>query len=212
MTLLTEDALKLVLALIVGGVVGAEREYRDRAAGLRTIILICLGATLLTMLSFRLAGPRGDTGRVAANIVTGIGFLGAGAILRSHGRIVGLTTASAIWMAAALGMGIGAGQYLVVLVSVALVLIVLLMFPRVEALMGRLSHTRRYEVICEPSAEKCTELKALFEENGLRIVRHSRRRAGDDLICRWEASGLPAAHERLVDQLVVHPDVRAFRG
>ena len=104
MVLLPEDILKLVFAVVVGGALGAEREFRDRAAGFRTIILICTGATLFTMFSVKLGGPQ-DPARIAASIVSGVGFLGAGAIMRGPVRVVGLTTASTIWLAAALAWG-----------------------------------------------------------------------------------------------------------
>jgi putative Mg2+ transporter-C (MgtC) family protein len=102
------------MAVLVGGIVGAEREYQDKAAGFRTIILITLGSTLFTIFSLSM-DPGFTQTRVAANIVTGIGFLGAGAIVRDGGRIAGLTTAATIWLSAALGMGIGAGQLYFVL-------------------------------------------------------------------------------------------------
>jgi putative Mg2+ transporter-C (MgtC) family protein len=92
----------------VGGIIGAEREFRHRAAGFRTIILICLGSTLFTMFSLRLGGATSPV-RIVAHMVTGVGFLCAGVILEEGRRIVGLTTASTIWFTAALGMGIGGG-------------------------------------------------------------------------------------------------------
>jgi putative Mg2+ transporter-C (MgtC) family protein len=104
------DLLKLLFACLAGGLIGVEREFRDKSAGFRTLILICLGATLFTMMSPRFAAI-GDPGRIAAGIVSGIGFLGAGVILRDRGRIMGLTTAATIWMTAAIGMAIG-GQFL----------------------------------------------------------------------------------------------------
>ncbi|MCJ7512079.1 MAG: MgtC/SapB family protein [Anaerolineales bacterium] len=102
MFLIPEDLLKLGLAVMAGGLIGIEREYRDKAAGLRTLIFICLGAALFTILSSRLAGDNDPT-RIAAGIVAGVGFLGAGVILREGGRVVGLTTAAAIWHTTALG-------------------------------------------------------------------------------------------------------------
>src|SRR3990170_2055526 len=99
----------LVVAVLLGGAVGLERELRGKAAGLRTNILICLGATLFTHLSIHLAGPSGDPGRIAAQVVTGIGFLGAGTILHTRGAIAGLTSAATIWLVAAIGVAIGAG-------------------------------------------------------------------------------------------------------
>ena len=106
-----ELAIKLLLSVLVGGIVGAEREYRDKAAGFRTILLITLGATLFTIISEELAGSANDPGRVAAGIVAGVGFLGGGVIFKHHGNVSGITTAATVWVAAALGMGIGAGEY-----------------------------------------------------------------------------------------------------
>src|SRR5574342_200803 len=105
----TEYLIKLGMAVLVGGVIGAEREFQDKAAGFRTIILITLGSTLFTIFSVSM-DPGFTRTRIAANIVTGIGFLGAGAMIREGGRIAGLTTAATIWLSAALGMGIGAGE------------------------------------------------------------------------------------------------------
>src|ERR1041384_5419464 len=99
-------ALKLVLAAVLGGIIGIEREFRDKPAGLRTNILICVGSTLFMSIST----AYGDT-RIAAQIITGIGFLGAGAVLHSHGFVLGLTTAATIWVVAGVGMALGAGMY-----------------------------------------------------------------------------------------------------
>jgi putative Mg2+ transporter-C (MgtC) family protein len=211
MALTPDDLLKLVLAVVLGGLVGAEREYRDKAAGFRTIILICVGATLFTMLSLKMAGTRGDPARIAAGIVSGIGFLGAGAILRGGRHIVGLTTASTIWVAAALGMGIGSGRYLLSVVVAAVVLTVLFVFPRIEVWIDRTRESRTYEVTAGASVETCADLEALLREKGLRIRHSGRRRSGAEMICRWDAIGPPAAHEGVMDELLEHPDISGFR-
>src|SRR5512138_2976902 len=124
-----EDILKICLALVAGGLIGIEREFRDKAAGFRTLIFICVGAALFTIFSTKLAGDRDPT-RIAANIVSGVGFLGAGVILRDGGRVIGLTTAATIWLTAALGMGIGGGEYLLVAIGVVITLVVLWVFPK----------------------------------------------------------------------------------
>jgi len=101
--------MKLLAAAVVGAVVGIERERRDRPAGLRTHILVCVGSTLIMLVSIDVAGSRADPGRIAAQIVTGIGFLGAGTIFRSGGSVRGLTTAAGLWVVAGIGMAIGMG-------------------------------------------------------------------------------------------------------
>src|ERR671930_1110086 len=105
--------LKLVLAAILGGIIGIEREIRDKPAGLRTNILICVGSTLFMSISTKAAQMLGgDPTRIAAQIISGIGFLGAGAVLHSHGFVLGLTTAATIWVVAGGGMGLGSGVFL----------------------------------------------------------------------------------------------------
>ena len=136
---------KLLLAVLAGGLIGYEREYRGKTAGLRTIIFISLGATVFTILSFEF-GRTADAARVASSIVSGVGFLGAGAILRGEGQVTGLTTAATIWLAAAVGMGIGTGAYLVSGLAVALAMVILWIFPIFENRMERQRDVRRYEV------------------------------------------------------------------
>jgi len=98
-----------VAAVVCGALVGGERQRQEKPAGLRTLILVCLGSAVFTMVSFAFTSTTGDSGRVAAQIVTGIGFLGAGAILHSGISVTGMTTAASIWMTAAIGMTVGAG-------------------------------------------------------------------------------------------------------
>lgn len=130
----------LALAAILGGAVGWEREHSRKPAGLRTNMLICMAAALLTDLSARVAeaaGPPADPGRIAAQIVTGLGFLGAGTIIQARGRVTGLTTAATLWIVAAIGMAIGFGAYVEALGSTVLVLVILWPLRRMEQLMAR---------------------------------------------------------------------------
>ena len=106
---LVDAVPKIILALIVGGLVGLERERRDIPAGIRTHMLVCSGSALFTLVSILMAGPHGDATRIPAQIVTGIGFLGAGTIFRSGASVRGLTTAAGLWLLAGVGMGIAAG-------------------------------------------------------------------------------------------------------
>jgi putative Mg2+ transporter-C (MgtC) family protein len=108
-TMLWVDPLLALVAIVCGLLLGGERQRREKPAGLRTLSLVCLGAAIFTMLSFAFTSTTGDSGRVAAQIVTGIGFLGAGVILHGRRMVSGVTTAAIIWVAAAIGMAVGAG-------------------------------------------------------------------------------------------------------
>jgi putative Mg2+ transporter-C (MgtC) family protein len=127
-----ELAQRLLLAAVLGGALGLEREWRNKDAGLRTNILIAIGAALFTLMSIELSGGRGDPGRVAAQVVTGIGFLGAGAIMRTDAGIQGLTTAATIWVNAAVGVAAGGGSYHLAVIATGVTLITLLVLQPIE--------------------------------------------------------------------------------
>ena len=121
-----EMVLRLLLATALGAIIGYQRERAGKPAGLRTHILICAGAALFTVASLYGFGAAADPARIAAGIVAGIGFLGAGAIIRrGEGVVAGLTTAATIWAVAAIGLAAGAGLYMVSAVTTAIILIVL---------------------------------------------------------------------------------------
>lgn len=124
---------RLLLAALLGGILGLEREWRNKEAGLRTNILIAVGSALFTLMSIELTDARtGDTSRVAAQIVTGIGFLGAGAIMRTNGGVQGLTTAATIWVNAAVGVAAGGGEYHLAVIATGVTVIVLLVLHPIE--------------------------------------------------------------------------------
>lgn len=126
-------ATKLLLATVLGGIIGIEREIKRKPAGLRTIMLICIGSTMFTLLSERMATRfGGDPLRIASQLIPGIGFLGAGAILREGGSVVGLTTAAIIFITASIGMAVGSGFYATAVSAALLVLILLFVAGWVE--------------------------------------------------------------------------------
>ncbi len=210
--LLLEDMVKLGFALLLGGLIGFEREVRDKAAGFRTMILICTGATLFTMFSLELGrvSQSADTTRIAANIVSGIGFIGAGVILRDGGKIKGLTTASTIWLVAALGMGVGAGKISFSIFATILALIVLWIFPRLEILIERLSETNTYEVVFSKDFDKFSLLEDLWKQNHLRVINGKRSRSGDKLVGRWVVVGSPKNHKKAIDLLLRDTSIDEF--
>jgi putative Mg2+ transporter-C (MgtC) family protein len=127
-----EIVRRLLLAAALGGLIGAERELRHKSAGFRTNILIAIGSALFTIMSFELATSATDPTRIAAQIVTGIGFLGAGAIIRTRGGVQGLTTAATVWVNSSIGMACGGGEYRVAVIAGALTLAVLLVLEPIE--------------------------------------------------------------------------------
>ena len=129
---LVDIFLRLALAAGLGGAIGLEREFRHKPAGLRTNMLIALGSALFAILSVQLGTSTGSPDRIAAQVVTGIGFLGAGAILRTGDHVQGLTTAATIWVNAAIGMSAGLGSYAVAAGGAALTLVVLALLPIME--------------------------------------------------------------------------------
>jgi putative Mg2+ transporter-C (MgtC) family protein len=129
---------RLLLAALCGGVLGFEREIKQKSAGLRTNMLISVGAALFTLMSYELAdGFTADPTRVAAQIVTGIGFLGAGAIMRTNGGVQGLTTAATIWVNAAVGVAAGGGEYHLAFIATGVTLSVLLLLNPLERFIER---------------------------------------------------------------------------
>lgn len=136
--MLTADLVwRLLLAAGLGAAVGLEREYRQKPAGLRTNILIAVGSALFTILSLSMGHASGTADRIAAQIVTGIGFLGGGAILRNRDTVHGMTTAATIWVNAAIGVAAGAGHYALATVTAGLTLVVLVVLPPIESYFER---------------------------------------------------------------------------
>ena len=132
-----DDVWRLLLAAGLGAAIGLEREYRQKPAGLRTNILIAVGSALFTIISLEMTKGVGDTSRVAGQIVTGIGFLGGGAIMRTRDTVHGMTTAATIWVNAAIGVAAGTGQFALALFTTVLTLVVLVILPPIEGYFER---------------------------------------------------------------------------
>jgi len=135
----SSDVMSIVISLICGCIIGLEREYNNKSAGLRTIILISLGSTIFTIVSKHGVG---SDDRIAANIITGIGFIGAGVIFKDRLSVLGLTTAAVIWTTAAIGMAAGIGYYSLALTLTVVTILILSLFTRVENLIARF-HNRK---------------------------------------------------------------------
>lgn len=200
--------LRLLLVFIVGGIIGAEREFRSKSAGFRTIILICLGSFLFTTFSIYITGSTND--RIASNIVTGIGFLGAGVIFMSDNRVNGLTTAATIWATAALGMGIGGGYYQLVLIATVFVFLSLYGLTKLEDFMDRINQTRIYKIISPYKDNLLEDYEKLFIKNKLRYKKLKQTKTGADLSGQWLVHGSEKAHKKFVESILHDPSVKEF--
>jgi putative Mg2+ transporter-C (MgtC) family protein len=146
-------AWRLLVSCALGGAIGLEREWRHKDAGLRTNMLICMGSALFTIMSEVLAGTSTpNKGQVAANIVQGVGFLGAGLILHTKNRVLGLTTAATVFVVAAIGMTCGAGMYMEAVIATVLLLIALQIIGAMESHLGWKRYPMVYEVRAEVGA------------------------------------------------------------
>ena len=200
---LHEIFLRLTVAAALGAIIGIEREVRRRPAGIRTSLFVCLATALFTILSGEIARLLGDTGstRIASNIVQGIGFLGAGAILREAGGVVGLTTAATILVEAAIGMAAGGGLYGVAIYSTGLVLFGLIVIGWAA---DRLNLKRRimvFRITTSHANNVATEVQQLLA--GMKVpMRHFRTSmAGLDSIVEFEADASYSQQEKIVAQL-----------
>jgi putative Mg2+ transporter-C (MgtC) family protein len=209
MVLSTEDLIKIILAILAGGAIGLEREFRDKAAGFRTLIFISAGAALFTIFSIRIGG-NGDPGRIAAALVTGVGFLGAGVIMKEGTRVIGLTTAATIWFIAALGMGFGAGEYALTLVMTAIGLVVLWIVPAFEHRIDNIREEREYEITFTFQPEKPGVLDALIHTHHVQIIGKKQSKSGSRMTCTWRTVASPADHERLTQVLLSDPDIESI--
>ncbi len=191
---LWELVLRLLLAVVLCGLVGLERESRGQAAGLRTHVVVGLGSALFTVVSaygFADAGVSDPT-RIAAQIVSGIGFLGAGAILRTGGSVRGLTTAGTLWVVAALGMAAGAGAYAA---AIAATLVLVPAIVVLRSLRGPLSRRLRHGAVSLDvtlDAERFEDVAALVDARGARIRSMSSEIAGSEQSASLELRVPPA--------------------
>jgi putative Mg2+ transporter-C (MgtC) family protein len=171
--LIQEDITKLIVSLIAGSIIGAEREYNNKNAGFRTVILVTVGATLFTILSGLLT--QGKDFHVAGNVVVGIGFLGAGAIFKEGNTVKGITTAATVWVSAAIGMAIGIGEYAIAFASVFIVMIVLLGFIWLQGFIDQFNREKVYKITVSCHKFSVDEINHFFKESHLKstcVYRH----------------------------------------
>ena len=202
-----EDIIRLTAALLIGGLIGAEREYHGKAAGFRTMIMICVGSALFTIVSGRIGGS-GD--RIAANIVNGIGFLGAGIIFREDNRVKGLTTAATVWAVSALGMCLGSGLYDIAIIGFVIIIGSLLLLTGLSKRIGRSNQTRDYKIVTPFRNKTLNQYEKFFAECGLSPTRSRQQRIGTQIIGQWRVDGSEKNHEKCIKRLLNDPEVKEF--
>ena len=174
------DILKIAIAFVLGALLGMEREYRNKPAGFRTLIMITVGATLFTILSYRINSSTPD--RIAANIITGIGFIGAGVIFKEGMKVSGMTTAATIWMAAAVGMAVGYGAYYLAGGVTLVMLFTLILLSRLEGIFERLHQVKFYKISFLASEYTKDELEKKFVELDLHYLKDKEIKNKNEII------------------------------
>lgn len=200
---------KLLISILIGGIIGSEREYHNKSAGLRTLMLICLGATLFTIFSMEI-GERTSPDRIASNIVTGIGFVGAGVIFMGGTGINGVTTAATIWATAALGVGVGAGHQYIALAGCIVLVGILQFFKIIEEWLDRINRVHTYEITCLYQDKVFEHYEDLMKRYHLTYKRG--RLTRDQQTCRatWDAAGSKKNHHEFISHILNDAAVQKF--
>ena len=195
------SVIRLVFAAILGGLIGLEREFKHRAAGLRTNMFICFGAAMFTLLSQRLAGVPSDAARIAAQIIPGIGFIGAGSILHTRGLTTGLTTAATLFVVASVGMAAGGGLYLTAMFATGLVLLALFALGHMEETFNLKLLMTSYEVTGPSLEEISNEVTRILESHHRLMQNTLIGNTGEHIRLQFDVEGCNREQKELLQQL-----------
>ena len=205
----------LLLAALLGGLVGLERQLRHKPAGLRTNMLICFGSALFTMISYDMAGNvGGDHTRIAAQIIPGIGFIGAGVVLRERGTIVGITSAATIFVMASIGMAVGAGMVWTATFATMFCLVALILLGKLEDRTGLVSRIMTFRLEAYGGRQFVERAHQIVQDGGISAHRWQTRSTGDDTSVEFDADVTLAQERDLLSKLSalnVHCEVRPQR-
>ena len=204
-----ELIIRFALAILWGGIIGAERQYRSKSAGFRTMIMISLGACFFTIIS-NLIGGVNNGDRIASNIVSGIGFLGAGVIFRGDNRVNGITTAATIWVVAAVGMGIGAGYYFAAACSSVLMILILAILPYLERYIDELNQSKEYSVVINYSDNAVHEIEKILKASKVKFRLIRINKVDDKVNFEWEIQAHKKRHDTLSNKLMSNQFVLEF--
>lgn len=208
-TIYLEEAAQVSVAFVIGAIIGLEREFRSKPAGFRTMILICVGSCVYTILSKEIGGS--STDRIASNIVTGIGFIGAGVIFKEGITVNGLTTAALIWVTAALGMAIGYHNYPLAIVVSIMVVIALFVLEPVQRFINRFHKVKDYKIRTIGLGNNFnTELETFFKKQDLSYRRMKSSKDNNDAVYIYRISSPDRNYDAVSQFLLNHKDVRGF--
>jgi putative Mg2+ transporter-C (MgtC) family protein len=201
MTPFMSDSLSLLIAMALGACIGIERELSDKAAGLRTNILICVGACLFTLTSVRVFDVR--DAHIPAQILAGVGFLGVGAIMRDGEHVTGLTTAATIWVVAAIGMTVGFQHYSIAVSAAMIVLIVQAIFPRLDALVDELRQRHTFRISSDLDDNGLEQIKTIFRDADVKVLRRKLMKKAGLYYSEWYVSG-PRIEQKNVARMLLN--------
>jgi putative Mg2+ transporter-C (MgtC) family protein len=204
----SEMLTRLLIAFALGGAIGVEREYLSKSAGFRTMIMICMGSCLFTIFSILITDNSPD--RIASNIVTGIGFLGAGVIFKEDNRVKGLTTAATIWVTAALGMGIGSGYYWICTVGCVATLVALLLLTKLEDWIDMVNQNRAYKIVCHYQHESLGKFEQMFRQHHLKFKCVKKNKNGPQISGSWLVNGSEKNHDAFIEKILNDDSVIEF--
>ncbi|MCX8534274.1 MgtC/SapB family protein [Chryseobacterium luquanense] len=201
------ELLLIFFSVLLGLCIGAEREYRNKSAGLRTFILVCFGSCLFTILSIKIGVK--DPDRLAANIITGIGFLGAGVIFKGDNKIDGITTATTIWATASIGMALGSGYVYLSLLGTVLILLILSSLTYFQNFIDSNHKIREYKIVVS-NKEGLQYCENLFKENNLKFIIIRQQFSSENLVTTWRLTGKNRCHDILIKVMMSDQKINSF--
>jgi putative Mg2+ transporter-C (MgtC) family protein len=199
--IVSSSLTRLILAAILGGLIGLEREIKHRAAGLRTNMFICFGAAMFTVLSQQLAGVPSDAARIAAQIIPGIGFIGAGSILHTRGLTTGLTSAATMFVVASIGMAAGGGLYVTAMFATGLMLLTLFFLGQMEETFNVKLLLSSYEVTGSNVDEISNEVNRILEPHHRLMLNVATGSTGRHVRLQFDVEGCNREQRQLLEQL-----------
>jgi putative Mg2+ transporter-C (MgtC) family protein len=197
---------RLFLAALLGGIVGFERELAHKPAGIRTNMLICLGAALFTVISYEMAGNvGGDHTRIAAQIIPGIGFIGAGVVIRERGTIIGITSAATIFVVASIGTAVGAGLYVTGIFTSLMLLASLVIIGNMEQRFGLHEQLMNFRVTVANPQNANERVRAIVDDVGVHLRRWSAHQVDSQTVVEFDADVTEPQEKQLMNRISVLP-------